>query len=429
MHAGPSRRGFRALFAAPAFLRLWSIGGCVNAMRWFEVLAAALFTLDTTGSGLAVALVTAARTMPMFLLGAFAGVMAEAVNRKHVLVIGQVVTAMASASVALLAWGGVARPWHVACAALVSGTVWSTEMATRRRMVGECVEGALVPRALAFDTVTNSVTRMGGPVAAGVLYQIAGLGGAFSVSAAIYLLAALLAAGLKYRQATHRLVFTQVPRDLAEGFTFARGHSVIAGVLLVTMAMNLLGFPYSALIVPIGRQHFLLSPTLVGVLAAAEAFGALIGGLRLASGDPPGSGRVLMVGGSLLFLCCVALMPLAPGFVLAFALLATGGIGSAAFANMQTSLIIMHAPPHVRSRLMGLLTVGIGMGPLGILLIGALASVLGPLHAVDAMALSGLVAVSGIGVLWRRNERTAARAAPRIAARQETPPPVAGGGA
>ena len=219
---------------------------------------------------------------------------------------------------------------------------------------------------------------------------------------------ALLGAGLRYRQVTRPLVLAQVPRDLAEGFAFARGHVVIGGVLLVTMAMNLLGFSYAALIAPIGRQHFLVSPTLVGVLAAAESFGALLGGLRLASGDPPGSGRSLMVGGSLLFLVCVALMPLSPSFAVAFALLMTGGIGSAAFANMQTSLIVLHAPPYVRSRLMGLLTVGIGMSPLGVLLVGAIASQLGPLVAVDVSALSGLVVVGGVGLLWRRNERTAA---------------------
>ncbi len=400
--------GFRALLAAPSFLRLWAIGGCVNAMRWFEVLAAALFTLDVTGSGFAVALVTAARTMPMLLLGAFAGVMSESVNRKHVLVIGQLVTAGASATVALLAAAGVARPSHLAAAALVAGTIWSTEMATRRRMVGECVVGRLVPRALALDTVTNSVTRMIGPIAAGAMYQFAGLAGAFAVSAVMYLVAALLGSGLHYRQVTRPLVLAQVPRDLAEGFAFARGHVVIGGVLLVTMAMNLLGFTYSALIAPIGRQHFLVSPTLVGVLAAAESFGALLGGLRLASGDPPGSGRSLMVGGSLLFLVCVALMPLSPSFAVAFALLMTGGIGSAAFANMQTSLIVLHAPPYVRSRLMGLLTVGIGMSPLGVLLIGAIASQLGPLVAVDVSALSGLVVVGCVGLLWRRNERIAA---------------------
>ena len=415
------RPGLRALFAASppesagqerTFLRLWSIGGCVNSMRWFEVLAAALFTLDATGSGFDVAIVSAARTMPMLFLGAFAGVMSEAVDRRRVLVAGQLITAAASATVAVLAVLGSARPWHVAVAALVAGTVWSTEMSTRRRMVGESVPSALVPRALALDTLTNSVTRMIGPILAGTLYQFVGLAGAFALSAAMYLVAALLATGLPHQTEIRRLVLSQVPRDLAEGLSYARGHTVIAGVLMVTIAMNLLGFPYAALLAPIGRQHFMVSPALVGMMAAAESFGAFLGGLWLTGGDPPGGGRSLMVGGSLLFLVCVALMPLVPVFPLACALLVAGGFGSAAFANMQTSLIITHAPPHFRSRLMGLLTVCIGSGPVGILLVGALASLLGPLGAVDAIELSGLVAVAAAGLAWRRNER---RASPSVA--------------
>jgi MFS family permease len=397
--------GLRALLSSTTFLRLWAIGGCVNAMRWFEVLAAALFTLDMTGSGLAVAVVSAARTLPMLFLGAFAGVMAEAVNRKRVLVAGQLVTSVASATVAILGMLGAAQPWHVALAALIAGIVWSTEMSTRRRMVGECVPPRLVARALALDTLTNSITRMIGPIAAGTLYEFTGLAGAFALSALLYLLAALLAMGLQHEQEIRRFVLGHVPRDLTEAVSFARGHAVIAGVLLVTIAMNLLGFPYSALIAPIGRNHFMVSPALVGMMAAAESFGAFLGGLCLAGGDPPGKGRVLMVGGSLLFLVCVALMPVAPLFWLASALLVIGGFGSAAFANMQTSLIITHAPPHMRSRLMGLLTVCIGAGPVGILLVGFLASALGPLGAVSAIELAGLAAVIAAGSLWRSREQ------------------------
>jgi MFS family permease len=396
--------GVRALLASRTFLRLWAIGGCVNTMRWFEVLTAALFTLDATGSGLAVAVVSAARTMPMLLLGAFAGVMSEAVNRKHVLLIGQIVSSLSSATIAVLAIFGIAQPWHVAVAALVAGTVWSTEMSTRRRMVGECVEGPMVARALALDTVTNSTTRLLGPMAAGAAYQMTGLAGAYAASAVVYLVAATLVVGLAYQQSSRRIVLANVPHELAEAFNFARGHLIIGGVLAVTIAMNLLGFCYSALVAPIGRQIFMVSPTLTGMLAGAESFGALFGGLWLTSGGPRLSGRTLMVGGSLLFLVCVILMPFAPSFPLACALLVTGGFGSAAFANMQTSLIVLHAPPHIRSRLMGLLTVCIGMGPLGILLIGALADYYGPLVAVDIMALTGLVAVSAIGLVWRQND-------------------------
>jgi MFS family permease len=409
---GSARPGVRALLSSPSFLRLWAIGGCVNTMRWFEVLTAALFTLDATGSGLAVAVVSAARTLPMLLLGAFAGVMSEAVDRKRVLLIGQVISGLASLTIAGLAAFGVARPWHVGVAALVAGTVWSTEMSTRRRMVGECVDGPSVPRALALDTVTNSITRLIGPMAAGAAYQTMGLAGAYFVSTCVYLIAVILIAGLAYQQTSRRIVLSQVPSDLAEAFAFARGHLIIGGVLAVTIAMNLLGFCYSALVAPIGRQVFMVSPTLTGMLAGAESFGALLGGLWLTGGDPRLSGRTLMVGGSLLFLVCVILMPFAPAFPLACALLVTGGIGSAAFANMQTSLIVLHAPPHIRSRLMGLLTVCIGAGPLGILLIGVLADHFGPLLAVDIMAATGLIAVAAIGLVWRYNDqRQAMRAA------------------
>jgi len=404
-----ARGGLRALLSSDAFLRLWSIGGCVNTMRWFEVLSAALFTLDVTGSGLAVAVVSAARTMPMFLLGAFSGVVTEAVNRKQVLLYGQIVTCAASASIALLAYAGVCRPWHITVAALVAGVVWSTEMATRRRMVGECVEGRLISRALALDTMSNSFTRLLGPVFAGIIYQRLGLAGAFGFSACVYAAAAVLALGLDYQQTTRRLVLVNVPRELAEAVRFVRGDLVIGGVLAVTIVMNLLGFPYAALLAPIGRLVFRVSPTLVGVLAASEAFGAFLGGALLTTSEPRISGRVLMVGGSMLFLACVAMMPLAPGFWIACLLLAVGGFGSAAFANMQTSLIVLNAPTHIRSRLMGLLTVCIGMGPLGILLVGAIADFAGPMLAIDIVAVTGLVLVCAVGVAWRQREKLASR--------------------
>lgn len=403
--------GLRALLTAPSFLRLWGIGCCANTMRWFELLSAALFTLDVTGSGLAVAIVSAARTMPMFLLGAFSGVISESLNRKYVLMVGQMMACLSSGTVAILALLHVARPWHLGVAAFVTGVVWSTEMATRRRMVGECVDGPLVSRALALDTMSNSFTRLIGPVAAGAIYQGLGIAGSYAASTCVFALAAFLSSGLRYRQDSRKLVVSQVPRDLAEGMRYARGDVTIAGVLMVTIFMNLLGFPYSALVAPIGKLVFQVSPTLVGVLAASESFGAFLGGIWLTLSPPRLGGRVLMTGGSLLLMGCVILMPLAPWFPLACILLAVGGFGSSAFANMQTSLIVLHTPSHIRSRLMGLLTVCIGMGPLGILLFGAVADAVGPMLAIDLVATVGLVCVAASGLWWTRRDKAGLSAA------------------
>lgn len=397
----------RDLFDLPGFTRLWAVGGFSNAMRWLEVLTGALFTLEITGSGLMVAIVSAARTLPMFCFGALAGVLSDAVNRKHILTTGMFISAISSTCVALLAFAGVVRPWHVAVAALVSGTVWATDMATRRRMVGEIAQSpdgstGLVARSLALDTVTNSVARMIGPILGGLAYQSLGVAGAFAISASFYLFSALMAVGLRYSQATRPLSLSRVPADLREGFAYARGQPIILGVLGITIAMNMFGFSYTALLAPLGRDVFHVAPVWVGVLAAAEPFGALTGGLFLARGDPPFSGRVLMVGGTVIFLAGIMLLPLSPYLALACAIMLGGGFGSAAFANMQTALIVLHTPGHVRSRLMGLLTVCIGTAPLGLLLIGALADRFGPVLALEIMGVCGLIGVGTVNLWWKR---------------------------
>jgi MFS family permease len=150
---------------------------------------------------------------------------------------------------------------------------------------------------------------------------------------------------------------------------------------------------------------FDVSPALVGVLAAAEPFGCLIGGLVLASWDVRLGDRRQFAGGSALFLAILMVMPFSPAFSLALVLLWIGGFGTAAFSNLQSTLILTAAPPTMRSRLMGLLTVCIGAGPLGLLLIGVLANWFGPRLALVIMATVGLVGVIAVGLFWSRHDR------------------------
>src|SRR5207248_11762647 len=85
-----------ALLATPGYRRLWFAGGIGNAMRWLELLVAGVFTYDVTHSTFLVALVTVARSLPMLLAGALAGVIGEALNRKPILVTQLLVMATTS---------------------------------------------------------------------------------------------------------------------------------------------------------------------------------------------------------------------------------------------------------------------------------------------------------------------------------------------
>lgn len=400
----PAGGGLRVLLGNGSYLRLWVVGGLGNAMRFSDTLAAALFTWQLTGSGFAVAVVTAMRALPMLLFGAVAGVVSDSVNRKAILQWGMVVSAAASAVVCLLAVLGVLRPWHVAVAAFVGGTVWATEMSTRRRMAGEAAGPAMMGRAVALDSLTNAMTRGIGPIVGGAVFASLGAVGAYAVSALCFVLAAGLARGVRHEQETRRLTLGRVPRDLAEGLAYAWGDPTVRAVLLVTVVMNMFAFSYSALVAPLALGVFKVSQAVSGLLSSAEAVGSWLGGIVLAAVTPRGRASVLMVGGSVAFLLCAMAMTQMPNYWLACGVLVLGGMGAALFGNMQTTLVLTRVPPAVRSRQMGLITVSIGFGPVGQLIIGALAERLGPQGAVLCSAVVGLVLLLVVGAWWRRAE-------------------------
>src|SRR4030088_3200419 len=111
----------RGFLATPSYLRLWVAGGIGNAMRWLELLVAGIFTYDLTHSTFLVALVTVARSLPMLLAGALAGVIGEALNRKRILLTQLLVMTATSAVLCTLALLGEVRVWHIILAGAVNG--------------------------------------------------------------------------------------------------------------------------------------------------------------------------------------------------------------------------------------------------------------------------------------------------------------------
>jgi MFS family permease len=392
------------LLKTPDFLRLWLVGAFANAMRWLELLASGLFAYQVTGSALAATAVVAARQLPQLLFGAFAGAVSEAVNRKTIVMLALLVPAIVSTVLATLATMGQLGLWHVALGNLISGTMWATEMSTRRRMVGEVAGPHRIVPAIALDSATNAATRMIGPLLGGIAFQWLGMKGAYTLTALVQFAGAFAFAGLLHPQITRRLDLVRIPAEIAEGLAFARTRPTILLVYGITIITNAFAFAYSGLVAPLGISAFHVSPGLVGLLAAAEPIGALIGGALIAAGVVRMDRRLTFVGGSALFMVALIVMALSPSYWLAFAALVIGGFGTAGFGNMQTTLMLTEAPPEMRSRLMGMVTVGIGTGPLGVLAAGAIAVEIGPRSAVLVMAASGLL-FTLVLALWLRRRR------------------------
>jgi MFS family permease len=373
-----------------SFLRLWTAGACTNAMRWLDILVSGLVVFGITGSALTVALVTMLRSLPMLVAGALTGVVAEAMNRKRLLMLGQSLNCVTCAALALSSFFGTLAVWQLALGSLASGLVWAGEMAVRRRMVGEAAGEAMVAPAIALDSMTSSVTRMLGPILGGLAFETLGVTGAFACATLGHGLAIAVSAGLVYRQTVAPLSLRAVPGAIAEAARISRRLPILRSVLIVTVVMNVFGFSYTTVFPAWGERVFHASPALIGLLAGAEPCGALLGAWLIASRRLPIAPNTLFVGGAALFLGLLGLAANMPVYWIAWLLLALGGLGTAAFGSMQTSLVILNVDATARSRVLGLVTTCIGMGPAGVLAAGWLTDAIGPPLALSAMAGTGV---------------------------------------
>ena len=224
--------------------------------------------------------------------------------------------------------------------------------------------------------------------------------GVYFVGTAFLATAIILAIPIRYSQAAASAAASSFLGNLGSGFRYIRSQRVIVGVLTVTILLNVLGFPFISMLPVIGRDELGLSPVLVGVLASAEGLGALIAALVIVSRAGLLQYTRIYLYGSLIFLVAVLLFSLSNWFGLSLALVFIGGMGIAGFATMQVTLIIIATPPEMRSRAMGVLSVSIGMGPLGVRPVGALAAGLGAPMAVSIIASVGLLSTALAAFIW-----------------------------
>jgi MFS family permease len=393
-----------SLLADPAFLRVWLSGGIAGVLRWLELLAISVYVLEVSGSPFLVALMTFMRMAPMFLFGIPAGALADRYDRKRLLIIGLLVLAGAAGTLAFLAVQGRITLWQIGVGTFLNGIFWASEFPVRRIMLGEIAGLARLSRAMALESATSNATRMLGPALGGVLIQLAGLYGVYALGALLYLAGALLVLPVAYRSAGAGGGASLLAM-LRDGWRFARSQRLIVGTLAVTLIVNLWGWAYITMVPVIGEEVLMLSPVLIGALMSTEGLGALIGALLVARYDRPHRYLQIYTASSAAFLLGVLAFALSAWFPLSLALMLFCGIGIAGFAVMQTTLVFLAAPAAVRSRVMGLLTVAIGGGPIGMLYVGVLADWLGASAAVACLAVQGLIALALAAWHWPEMRR------------------------
>jgi MFS family permease len=128
-----------------------------------------------------------------------------------------------------------------------------------------------------------------------------------------------------------------------------------------------------------------------------DGIGAFIGVVAIAVFARPAHYRLLYVGGVTVYLVMLIVFALVPNVPVAGTALLLTGVSNAGFSVMQATLIYLAAPPEMRGRMYGVLSVCIGSGPIGFLALGVLADLIG---ASTATALSGVVGLCALAATW-----------------------------
>ena len=159
------------------------------------------------------------------------------------------------------------------------------------------------------------------------------------------------------------------------------------------MIFNIFGWPFISMIPVIGTDYLHLDPKGVGLLASCDGVGGLLGAMLIARiARPAWHGRIY-VGAVAVYLLTVIGFATVTAAPVAAGVLFMIGVFSVGFSVLQATLVYRFSPVAMRARLLGLLSMFIGTGPIGFLYLGFLADVLTPRVGTVALAAQGILAL------------------------------------
>jgi len=398
----PLSQRFGLVISNPTYRRLWGIGLLSRTMHWLETVALGIFVFELTGSPFWVGVVGFLRLVPMFVFGPVVGLIADRMNRKILMGSSMATLACVYAIMGLLVVSGDIELWHICIGATVAGVVGSTDYVVRRAMIGDVVDSDGISTAIGIDMATSNFSRVIGPLGAGAFLATIGVQAAYFSGAILFGMGAILAFSMPY--VVSPLQGTGASSgyfaNLSAGLRHVRADRIIFVTIIITMVMNLFGFPYQHMVPVIGAETLEVGPLLVGILLATEGLGATIGSLMIAlKARPSGYTRVYAIG-SIGFLTAILLFSLSPSFWMALPIMVIGGFSMSGFATMQSIIVITSAPIEIRGRVLGVLAAAIGTGPFGALIVGSLAVIWGANNAVTAIAVTGLMLTTLTLMIW-----------------------------
>jgi MFS family permease len=384
----------------PNYRRLfWGVAATMLGQQ-MTLVAVPFQVYALTGSSLLVGVTSIVALVPLVVFGLLGGAIADAMDRRRLMLITSVGAAVTSALLALQALlpggGNLVLLWILA--ASVSGFA-AVNQPTRSAVIPAIVGPAAVPAANALAMTVRQAGVIVGPLLAGVLIGLGELFLAYAIDALGFLVAALLLRGLPSLppHGVHGpLRLRSAVRGVGEGFAFLRTQPVLLMTFVVDIIAMMFAWP-QAVFPELSDTRFAGSPNSLGWLFAGVSIGALFMGLTsgwVARVDRQGA---VVLAAIAVWGVAIIGFGLAPTLWLAVLCLAVAGAGDMVSAVLRTSMLQLAAPDEMRGRMQGVFIVVVAGGPrLGDLRAGALASAA---SVTVAMVSGGVVVVLAMVVV------------------------------
>jgi predicted MFS family arabinose efflux permease len=381
-----------------SFRRLWA-GQVVSGMGSQLTLVAVSFqAYGLTHSTLVVGLIGLAQLVPLMAGALWGGTLADAMDRRKVLIATQL--AMATAVGGLVLNASATRPavWPLFVCSAAGAGFQGVDWPARRAALPMLVDEEDVTAAIGLQTTIQQLALVAGPALAGVLIATIGLSAVYGIDVATF--GAALVAALALPSLVPIGGGTPMGlRSMAEGFRHLGAEKLLSATYWIDLNAMIFGMP-RAVFPALGVGLFGGGAGVVGLLYAAPGAGALVGSLFTGwCGRVRRQGRAI-AGCVVIWGSTIALFGVIPVLWIGLSLLAIAGAADVVSAVFRQAVQQRTVPEHLQGRLSGTFFAVVAGGPrLGDAETGAAAAIGGPQFAVWS---GGLACVAGVGVLlWR----------------------------
>jgi len=376
----------------PVFRALWIASLTSNIGTWMQNVGAAWLMTSLTPSPVLVALVQAATSLPVFLVGLPAGALADIVDRRRLLIVSQGWMLLSAAALGVLTLIGFMSPWILLALTFALGLGAAMNTPAWQAIVPEVVSPSELQEAVALNAAGFNVARAVGPALGGLIVAAVGPGPVFLLNAASFIVVMLVVYRWNRQRATSRLPAEHVIGAMRAGIRYVRNAPSLQAVLVRSGVLIVCAAGLWALLPLVARDQLGLGATGYGVLLGCLGIGAVTGATLLPRIKRKFSLDMLVTGATVVFAVATAALAYVQNVFLVGAAMVAGGIAWIALMSSFNAAAQTAAPEWVRARALAVyLLVFQGGMAVGSILWGALATRMG-IRAALLVAVFGLIA-------------------------------------